>query len=167
MIVYDSVVGNAFPTTFLQTVKKLHRLLFHVLAHIYHAHYTHILRLTLQAHLNMLFHHFMTFARTFDLLEEKESEVLEDLFQGLRKARIRQLMEADSDLPPPPPPLATDTNNAVTPPGGDILPPPCAVTTANNTEPCPAPPQRTKDSENKENMNSQEEFPPPPPPIAS
>ena len=51
------------------------RLLFHVLAHIYHSHFREIVLLQLHAHLNALFAHFVGFSVRFNLLEDKELEV--------------------------------------------------------------------------------------------
>ena len=51
------------------------RLLFHVIAHVYHAHFREIVLLQLHAHLNALFAHFVGFSYTFSLVEEKELEV--------------------------------------------------------------------------------------------
>ena len=51
------------------------RLLFHVLAHVYHSHFKEIVLLQLHAHLNALFAHFVGFSVRFSLLEDKELEV--------------------------------------------------------------------------------------------
>lgn len=51
------------------------RLLFHVIAHVYHAHFREIVLLQLHAHLNALFAHFVGFSYTFSLVDEKELEV--------------------------------------------------------------------------------------------
>ena len=77
------LVGNVFPATFESVVRRIHRHLFHVIAHIYHAHFKEIALLKLHPHLNTLFQHFMTFNRKYNTLEEKETEVLDDLFVKL------------------------------------------------------------------------------------
>ena len=64
-----------FPTTFESHVKKIHKLLFHVLAHIYHAHFKEVVLLQLHAHLNALFAHFVEFNLRFPMVEDKELEV--------------------------------------------------------------------------------------------
>ncbi|CAE1268335.1 MOB kinase activator-like 2,MOB kinase activator-like 1 homolog B,MOB kinase activator 2 [Acanthosepion pharaonis] len=81
--VFPTKFGNAFPSTFQTVVKRIHRYLFHVLAHIYHAHYNEVYVLGLHGHLNTLFAHFMVFNLRFDLLEEKETDVLHDLIKAL------------------------------------------------------------------------------------
>ena len=68
-------LGNDFPTTFDTHIRKIHRLLFHVLAHIYHSHFKEILLLQLHAHLNAVFVHFVEFNLRFHTVDEKELEV--------------------------------------------------------------------------------------------
>jgi len=75
--------GNDFPSSFESVAKKIHRLLFHVLSHIYESHYELIVILRLHGHLNTLFQHFMLFNTTHLLLEDKETEALDELFQKL------------------------------------------------------------------------------------
>ena len=77
------VAGNDFPGSFESTAKKIHRLLLHVLSHIYESHYDAIVLLRLHAHLNTLLQHFMLFNLTHLLLEEKETEALDELFHKL------------------------------------------------------------------------------------
>jgi len=76
--------GNDFPSSFDAHIRKIHRLLFHVLAHIYHSHFKEIVLLQLHAHLNAVFVHFVEFSLRFHLVEEKELEVLEDLIVALK-----------------------------------------------------------------------------------
>jgi len=71
--------ANAFPPSFKPIVKKICRLLFHVIAHIYHCHFKEVVLLSLHAHLNCVFAHFMIFNETFKLVEDKETEILEVL----------------------------------------------------------------------------------------
>ena len=68
--------GNEFPASFKDVhLRKMVRLLFHVLAHVYHSHFKEIVLLQLHAHLNALFAHFVGFSVRFSLLEDKELEV--------------------------------------------------------------------------------------------
>merc|ERR1712141_480296 len=76
--------GNDFPAGFVEKVAKIHRLLFHVLAHIYHSHFKEIVLLQLHAHLNAVFVHFVEFNLRFHTVDEKELEVLEDLIVALK-----------------------------------------------------------------------------------
>lgn len=76
--------GNDFPSSFDTQIRKITRLLFHVLAHVYHSHFKEIVLLQLHAHLNAVFVHFVEFSLRFQLVEEKELEVLEDLIVALK-----------------------------------------------------------------------------------
>jgi len=83
--VFPTKHGNEFPSNFEATyIRKVFRLLFHVIAHVYHAHFREIVLLQLHAHLNALFAHFVGFSYTFSLVEEKELEVLGDLIVALK-----------------------------------------------------------------------------------
>ena len=79
------LAGNAFPSSFESIVKKIHRYLFHVIAHLYQAHFKELTCLKLHGHLNTLFQHFMTFNKHFTLLEERETEPLDDLYRKLEE----------------------------------------------------------------------------------
>lgn len=76
--------GNDFPLMFEAHIRKIHRLLFHVLAHVYHSHFKEIVLLQLHAHLNAVFVHFIEFNLRFHTVDEKELEVLEDLIFALK-----------------------------------------------------------------------------------
>jgi len=65
-------------------VKKIHRLLVHVLAHVYQCHSRHLAALRLHGHVNTLTYHFMLFSKQFSLVDDKELDVLEDLYDRLR-----------------------------------------------------------------------------------
>lgn len=82
--VFPTKYGNPFPSSFETTVKKIHRLLLHVLAHIYQCHWRHLVLLQLHGHVNTLAYHFLTFNKQFSLVEDKESEVLDDLLDMLQ-----------------------------------------------------------------------------------
>jgi hypothetical protein len=84
-----------FPTSFESIVKKIIKLLYHVLAHIYHSHFKEIVLLNLHSHLNCIFAHLVLFNDKFKLIEEKEVEVLHDLAIALKLF----------------PPLASQTSN--------------------------------------------------------
>lgn len=75
--------GREFPSSFESLVKKICRYLFHVLAHIYSAHFKETLALELHGHLNTLYVHFILFAREFNLLDPKETAVMDDLTEVL------------------------------------------------------------------------------------
>jgi hypothetical protein len=65
-------LGHDFPPSFPSTVKHVYRQLLRVFAHIYHAHFQHLLHLRSEPHFNSLFAHFLAFGREYDLLEIKD-----------------------------------------------------------------------------------------------
>lgn len=78
------VSANEFPSSFESIVRKILRLMFHVLAHVYHCHFREVVLLNLHAQLNCVFAHFTTFNHTFQLIEPKETEILHDLVMALQ-----------------------------------------------------------------------------------
>lgn len=78
--------GNEFPANFDQVLKKIQKLLFHVVAHIYHSHFREIVLLGLHAHLNSIFAHIIEYNLFYHTIEEKETEVLQDLIHALKLA---------------------------------------------------------------------------------
>uniref|UniRef100_A0A7N9CS68 MOB kinase activator 2 n=1 Tax=Macaca fascicularis TaxID=9541 RepID=A0A7N9CS68_MACFA len=77
--VFPTKYGREFPSSFESLVRKICRHLFHVLAHIYWAHFKETLALELHGHLNTLYVHFILFAREFNLLDPKETAIMDDL----------------------------------------------------------------------------------------
>lgn len=75
--------GREFPSSFESLVKKICKYLFHVLAHIYWSHFKETLALELHGHLNTLYVHFILFAREFNLLDSKDTAVMDDLTEVL------------------------------------------------------------------------------------
>jgi len=61
------------------------RLLMHVLSHVYRGHWQHLVDLQLHPHFNTLVYHVMLFAKQFQLVDAKDSDVLEALFERLRR----------------------------------------------------------------------------------
>jgi len=82
--IFPTKSTNAFPSSFKPIVKKICRLMFHVIAHIYHCHFKEIVLLSLHAHLNCVFAHFTIFNESFKLVEEKETEILQDLSLAMK-----------------------------------------------------------------------------------
>merc|ERR1711962_657414 len=78
--------GHEFPPNFDQILRKVQKLLFHVVAHIYHSHFREIVLLGLHAHLNSIFAHIIEYNFFYHIIEEKEIEVLQDLVHALRLA---------------------------------------------------------------------------------
>ncbi|XP_041052976.1 MOB kinase activator 2a isoform X1 [Cetorhinus maximus] len=81
--IFPTKYGKEFPNSFESLVKKICRYLFHVLTHIYWAHFKETVALELHGHLNALYMHFMLFIREFNLVDPKETLVMEDLTEIL------------------------------------------------------------------------------------
>ncbi|WAR01837.1 MOB2-like protein [Mya arenaria] len=97
--VFPTKFGHPFPSTFEATVKKIHKYLLQVIAHIYHSHYKELLMLGLNGHMNSLFTHFMVFNIRFDLLEEKDYEMLNELLKALMKLLPDPNQNEGADVP--------------------------------------------------------------------
>uniref|UniRef100_A0A182W9E1 MOB kinase activator-like 2 n=1 Tax=Anopheles minimus TaxID=112268 RepID=A0A182W9E1_9DIPT len=82
--IFPTKYANEFPSSFESIARKIVRLLFHVIAHLYAAHFREVTLLGLHAHLNLTFEHLTVFHRRFNLIESKETEVLRDLEIALR-----------------------------------------------------------------------------------
>ncbi|KAL4622710.1 MOB kinase activator 2-like isoform X2, partial [Arapaima gigas] len=81
--IFPTKYGKEFPNSFESLVKKMCRYLFHVLAHIYWAHFKETVVLELHGHLNTLYTHFIVFIREFNLVDPKETAIMDDLFEVL------------------------------------------------------------------------------------
>ena len=75
--------GKEFPTAFEALQRKICRYLFHVLGHIYWAHYRETVAMDLHGHLNTLYTHFIVFIREFNLVDPKETSIMDDLSEVL------------------------------------------------------------------------------------
>ncbi|XP_067012650.1 MOB kinase activator-like 2 isoform X2 [Anabrus simplex] len=82
--IFPTKYANEFPSSFESIVRKILRLLFHVLAHLYHCHFREVVLLNLHAHLNCVFAHLTLFNHRFQLIESKETDILQDLEVALR-----------------------------------------------------------------------------------
>jgi len=80
---FPSKIGTPFPKTFIQMVKTIFKRLFRVYAHIYHCHFSKIVSLGEESHLNTSFKHFSFFVLEFDLIESKELAPMQDLMTVL------------------------------------------------------------------------------------
>lgn len=78
------VAANEFPVGFEVVVRKILRLLFHVLAHLYHSHFRELVLLNLHTHLNCVFAHLSVFNHRYQLIELRETEILQDLVVALK-----------------------------------------------------------------------------------
>ncbi|XP_050527431.1 MOB kinase activator-like 2 [Daktulosphaira vitifoliae] len=82
--IFPTKYANDFPVGFEVVVRKIFRLLFHVLAHLYHSHFRELVLLNLHSHLNCVFSHLSVFNHRYQLIELRETEILQDLVQALK-----------------------------------------------------------------------------------
>ncbi|XP_060658741.1 MOB kinase activator-like 2 isoform X2 [Drosophila nasuta] len=82
--IFPTKYANEFPGSFESIARKILRLQFHVIAHLYAAHFKEIALLGLHTHLNLTFMHLTALHRRFNLIDEKETDVLRDLEVALR-----------------------------------------------------------------------------------
>lgn len=75
--------GMTFPSTFMTTVRKIFKLLFHVQAHMYYAHFNDFVNHGLNSHLNTVLMNFILYHQEFHLLDPKETAPLDDLLQAM------------------------------------------------------------------------------------
>jgi len=78
------ITANEFPVGLEVVVKKILRLLFHVIAHLYHSHFRELVLLNLHTHLNCVFAHLSVFNHRYQLIELRETEILQDLVVALK-----------------------------------------------------------------------------------
>ncbi|ANZ76857.1 BA75_03962T0 [Komagataella pastoris] len=77
--IFPNKTGVPFPTNFQPLVRTMMKRLFRVYAHIYCHHFDEIAGLSLQAHLNTSFKHFVLFCKEFRLISTKDYGPLKEL----------------------------------------------------------------------------------------
>lgn len=80
---FPSKIGVPFPKNFINIAKTILKRLFRVYAHIYHQHFSEVVRLSEEAHLNTSFKHFIYFVQEFNLIDRRELAPLQDLIDKL------------------------------------------------------------------------------------
>lgn len=65
---------GGFPPNFYNTCKAIYKQMFRVFAHIYHTHFAKIVHMSLEAHFNSFFAHFIHFARVGSFFPHSFSE---------------------------------------------------------------------------------------------
>nr|XP_036216757.1 MOB kinase activator-like 2 isoform X3 [Bactrocera oleae] len=96
--IFPTKYANEFPSSFESIARKILRLQFHVIAHLYAAHFREIALLGLHTHLNLTFAHLTALHRRFTLIDEKETDVLRDLEVALRLTDDGQSSLASSTM---------------------------------------------------------------------
>lgn len=77
--------GLPFPQQFSRDVQRIMVQMFRIFAHIYHHHYDKIVHLSLEAHWNSFFSHFISFAKEFKIIDRKEMAPLLPLIESFEK----------------------------------------------------------------------------------
>ena len=75
----------AFPLHFPGVSRKIFSRIYRIYAHIYHHHFEEIQSLSLEAHLNTHFRHFVFFAIEFGMLSESELQPMRPLIEAFRE----------------------------------------------------------------------------------
>lgn len=75
--------GVPFPAHFFTVVKKMYQQMFRIFAHLYHNHFDKIVHLSLEAHWNSFFAHFITFGKQFELADRSEMKPMEPLILAM------------------------------------------------------------------------------------
>ncbi|KAK2713239.1 MOB kinase activator-like 1 [Artemia franciscana] len=79
---FPSKIGVPFPKNFLSIAKTILKRLFRVYANIYHQHFSRIVDLGEEAHLNTSFKHFIFFVDEFSLIDRRELQPLQELIDN-------------------------------------------------------------------------------------
>ncbi|CEP64942.1 Mob2p LALA0_S15e00870g [Lachancea lanzarotensis] len=77
--------GFSFPPNFVQDIQRIMVQMFRIFAHMYHHHFDKIIHLSLEAHWNSLFAHFVSFAKEYNLIDRRDMSPLEPLIENLEK----------------------------------------------------------------------------------
>jgi len=67
--IFPVTFGAEYPKNFMSVVKQLYKRFFRVYAHIYHSHFSRIVKVGAEAHLNTCFKHFIFFVLEFKLVD--------------------------------------------------------------------------------------------------
>ncbi|KAG7828583.1 hypothetical protein KL920_003720 [Ogataea angusta] len=81
--IFPTKSGMAFPPSFLKEIKGIYIQMFRIIAHIFHNHFDKLVHLSLEAHWNSYFAHFISFVIEFDLIDTHELEPLRMLIDNL------------------------------------------------------------------------------------
>ncbi|CCG83117.1 Maintenance of ploidy protein mob1, partial [Taphrina deformans PYCC 5710] len=90
---FPSEIGVPFPRNFKDLIRQMVKRIFRIYAHIYCHHFSIIVALGEEAHLNTSFKHFMFFVREFDLLDDRETGPVKELIQSMMESEKRHSHE--------------------------------------------------------------------------
>ncbi|KAK9456070.1 Mob1/phocein [Dipodascopsis uninucleata] len=79
---FPTKAGVPFPPQFPSILQNIFKQMFRIFAHIYHNHFDLIVHLSLEAHWNSFFAHFISFSKEFELLDRRDTEPLKELIES-------------------------------------------------------------------------------------
>ena len=88
-------IDSEFPSNFVNIIRVIFKRLFRVYAHIYHAHFSDVMKLEAEAHFNTSFKHFIYFVYEFNLIEHKEMVPLKDLIDEFIKRKNNRIQNVN------------------------------------------------------------------------
>ncbi|SCV02222.1 LAMI_0G17018g1_1 [Lachancea mirantina] len=77
--------GLPFPSNFVRDTQRIMIQMFRIFAHMYHQHFDKIIHLSLEAHWNSFFAHFISFAKEYNLVDRKDMYPLGALIESLEQ----------------------------------------------------------------------------------
>lgn len=83
--VFPTKSGGVFPPNFIKDCKNICRQMFRILAYLYYNHFDKMIHLSLEAHYNSFFAHFISFVKEFKLVERSEMTPLLPLIEELEQ----------------------------------------------------------------------------------
>jgi MOB kinase activator 1 len=92
---FPSRADQPFPTNFKEVVSKICKRLFRVYAHIYYSHFSKVVSLGEEAHLNTCFKHFYCFITEFQLVPQSEMKPLQDLIDNLTSDEVQPHLQEE------------------------------------------------------------------------
>lgn len=108
---FPTKIGLPFPPQFDSLVKKINKHLFHILAHMYHSHYTELLHLKLNTYVNSIYLHFYSFNKSFSILDEKEIEIMDALNKSMLNKHLDNTNSLQHQLIHQQPPMIHQPTN--------------------------------------------------------
>lgn len=78
--IFPTKVDAPFPPDFHMLIQQICKLMLRIFTHIYWAHFEQIVHLSLEAHWNSLFAHFICFVREFNLVDIRKGGELAPLY---------------------------------------------------------------------------------------
>ncbi|ODV91694.1 hypothetical protein CANCADRAFT_74632 [Tortispora caseinolytica NRRL Y-17796] len=79
---FPTRANMTFPANFPSTLRNIYRQMLRIFAHYYHNHFETLVHLSMEAHWNSFFAHFVSFGREFSLIDKRDIEPLQELISA-------------------------------------------------------------------------------------